>query len=346
MSLFEGVKYFISFGISYYAHNNQPLETFHLPTSPLDPNLKVEQVLKSRLGQLNTDKKNEVFEKVWELAKMQDPCIHGWNWGENHAFDDLNRLAEALRRTGVIDLNHTYPMRCLPFEFGEGGLGSQYFSLSEKLGNDPASGFIGYVNGMGGITLEMVGAEAAAFSDRLASGYNLHCVYLPTHQTQRQRQDRLGFYQDVARMAAVNGGSYTKTSYLIAQQWYDFLDAHPEKKFLQCTYSEGAVHVNAALRITYRIRPELMSRIRILNFCPAYFILPRTYPEELQVMNFVKQEDDSIIPWGVHCDHIGFAENIVIVPHTRDWSHYHINDDFAGVAKPYIDAFIQTGDLY
>ena len=213
------------------------------------------------------------------------------------------------------------------------------------MGKDPDGGHIGYVNGMGAISLGHAGEDAAHFSDRFADGCNLHCVYNPTHQKMSQG-DISGFAADVLRMQAVNGGSYMKTSYLLVQQWIDFLDANPGKNFLQVGVSEGAVHVNAALRILCKSRPELISRMRVIGFCPAYFILPADFPKGLQVLNFVKIEDDVINPWGTNTDMIGCSTSIVIVHHTQDLPHHHNNEDFAVEAIPYIDQFRATGDLF
>lgn len=341
---FEFVKDGLARLISSTAEHYYSTFNAYLATSPVDVEIKTEKILRDSLEKLDVFQKQQVYGKVWEVAKMQNPCIEGANWGEVHAFDDLNRLAKALNRLGFLGSDNLHPVNCLPFGFGEGGLGSQYYSLSEKAGKDPQSGFIGYVNGMGAISLGHAGEDAVNFSNRFAKGCNLHCIYNSTHQKTSQG-DIYGFLADVLRMLAVNGGSYTKTSYLIAQQWIDFLDANPKKKFLQVGVSEGTAHVNAALRMIFLARPELISRIRVLNFCPAYFILPSDYPG-LQVVSFVKIEDDVINPWGTNTDMIGYSGSIKIVPHTLDHPHHHNNDDFAGLAVPYIDNFMETGDLY
>lgn len=338
---FEIVKYGFAKLVSANAEFWHPPSEAYLATDSLPA--KTERVLRERLDQLNPGQKNQVYGKVWELAKMLDPRIDGNTWGEIHAFDNLDRLTKALHRTGFLGNGHLHPLKCLPFEFGEGGIGSQYYSLGEKIGRDPAGGYIGYVNGMGCVSLGAAGGDASQFSERFAQGYNLHCVYHSTHQTAPQWDVR-GFIEDVLRMQAVNGGSYTKTSCLIVQQWIDFLNANPEKKFLQIGISEGTAHVNAALRILSEARPELIPRVRVINFCPAYFILPSDYPG-LQVINFVKIEDEVINPWGTHTDMISHTDAIKIVPHTHDHPHHHNNMDFATEAIPYIHRFIANGDL-
>jgi len=87
-----------------------------------------------------------LYAKIWELAKMEDSRVAGWKWGEQHAFDDLPRLNAAMHRLGLFVAPGLYRVECIPFRFGEGGLGAQYFSLGERLGRDPLSGRIGFVN--------------------------------------------------------------------------------------------------------------------------------------------------------------------------------------------------------
>lgn len=82
---------------------------------------------------------------------MQDSRIGGHEWGRHNALNDLERLTKALHGLGFLQqglsVRHTVP--CLSAAFGEGGIGSQYFSLVEKLGREPATGQFGLVNGSG-----------------------------------------------------------------------------------------------------------------------------------------------------------------------------------------------------
>ncbi len=341
----ESIKTAFGRVVSSFVECVYPTSTIYLETGPVDLELRTEAALTQRFNQLGQEQKNQVYGKVWELAKMLDPRIHGANWGEEHALEDSERLAKALHKLGLLTINNLHPLKCLPFGVGEGGLGSQYFSLSEKLGEDPASGQISYINGMGIPTLEHAGRDVADFSDRFASGNNIHSVYHSTHQN-APSGDLIGFFADIIRMKAVDGGSYTKTSYLAAQQCVDFLDANPEAKYLQIGVSEGGAHVNAALRLIRESRPDLLSRIRVLNFCPAYFILPDGYPEGFQVVNLVKVEDSVVNPWATNTHAIGHSDNIKIVPHNNDNPHNHLCDDFAAVGKPFVDEFIRSGNLY
>lgn len=331
--------------VSWFVECVYPTSTIYLETGPVDLQFRTATALTKLFNQLGVEQKNQVYGKIWELAKMLDPRIHGASWGEEHALEDSERLAKALHKLGLLNINNLHPLKCLPFGVGEGGLGSQYFSLSEKLGRDPASGQISYVNGMGIPTLEHAGRDVSIFSDRFASSNNIHCVYHPTHQ-RVPSGDFGGFLADILRMKAVDGGSYTKTSYLIAQQCIDFLDANPGAKFLQIGVSEGGVHVNAALRLIRESRPDLLSRVRVLNFCPAYFILPGGYPEGFQVLNLVKVEDSVVNPWATNTNAIGHSDNIKIVPHTSGDPHNHLSDDFIAMGKPLLDEFIRSGNLY
>jgi hypothetical protein len=137
-------------------------------------------------------------------------------------------------------------------------MGAQYFSLGEKLGRDPSTGIIGYVNGMGITNWGHAGSDVVTFSDMFCEGNNIHCVYHPTHQKSFSG-DVTGFWADVLRMQAVNGGCFMKTSYLVAQQWLDFFfEKTNGEKFLQIGVSEGAVHVNGALKLIQACRPDLL----------------------------------------------------------------------------------------
>ena len=148
-------------------------------------------------------------------------------------------------------------------------------------------------------------------------------------------------------MKAVDGGSYTKTSYLIAQQWIDFLTSNPDKYYLHIASSEGSAHTNAALRLISKSVPLLFSRIRVINFCPAYFIAPETYSSHLQVMNFVKKEDGVINPWGTGTDQIyKNLPHVVVVHHLEGDPHNHTSHDYMVAAGPYVDKFLECGDLY
>ena len=274
---------------------------------------------------------------------MENPSIEGDRWGELHAFDDTSRLATAMHRTGLFNAlkEQLAPVRCLPFGFGEGGIGSQYYTLADRLQRNPIPGRVSYVNGMGIPTLELALSEARKVSDRFVDGNNIHGVYNATHQT-APKGDRCGFFRDILRFKAVDGGSYTKTPLLIAQQWIDYLNAHPGRNFLQIAQCEGAAHVNAALRLVQRSCPELLRRIRVLTLCPAHFILPETYPG-VQIINLVKREDTTVIPWGVGSYQVGISKHIIIVPHTEKNPHNHQSEDFVKVGKAYVREFLRSG---
>jgi hypothetical protein len=342
---FEALKKTVGSLASTFAEHIQKPSTIFLAKGSAESNLKVEGAVKGYFANLSIAQKQEVYGKVWELAKMLDPRIEGEKWGEDHVYDNTERLASALHRLGFFGDYNLVSLRCLPFGFGEGGIGSQYFSLGEKLGRDPATGQVGYVNGMGIPSLEHAGKDASTLSDRFVDGNNLHCVYHATHQ-KTPNGDFLGLGADLLRMKAVEGGSYTKTSYLIAQQWIDFFNAHPALSYLQLVHSEGTVHVNAALRLIKEARPDLLSRLRILAFCPAYFILPEDFSKDLQVISLMKKEDTVINPWGRGTDKIDLSDHIKIVKHTSDHPHNHLSDDYRQIGKPYIDEFMRSGNIY
>ncbi|KAJ1559323.1 hypothetical protein HK405_011080 [Cladochytrium tenue] len=298
------------------------------PHRPL-PDLDLEVLrtfLLEAVASLSNSERAALYHKVWELAKMQDPRIHGPRWGELHALDDLPRLYTALCRLGHTTADagsaggggdRLHRVEVLPFQFGEGGIGAQYYSLGERLGRDPEVGRIGwaiyslfwgptlsaplgplwcmrglitpsssssscihsFINGMGVPTLEHAGRDAVVLSDRFFGGTNLHAVYNPTHQAHADGS-LTGFARDALRMKAVEGGATSKQAYLLAQLWLDYLHAHPRAKFLQVAHSEGAVHLHGALRLLARAGPaatRVLGRVQVLALCPAHFINPATY---------------------------------------------------------------------
>jgi hypothetical protein len=346
ISVFEGAKNLLSYVISYCANTIYSDKIVFLPNNPLHQTTE-ERIVRRQFEELSHPQKNEVYNKIWELAKMQDPQISGDRWGEEHAFDSLPRLSIALDRLGFFRSNNNppIPVRCLSPAFGEGGIGSQYFSLSERADREPTSGQVGYVNGMGVPTLAHAGRDATRFSDRFTERNNIHCVYHATHQA-TPSGDLIGFGRDLLRMQAVEGGSYTKTSYLIAQQWLDFLDSNPTRNYLQIAHSEGTVHLNAALRLIHSSRPDLLKRVRVVTFCPAHFILPENYGQGLQVINLFKIEDTTINPWAKGISQVGTSPHIITVAHHGDHPHNHLSDDYVGAGKCYIDEFMRSGNIY
>lgn len=110
------------------------------PHAPKEPECTYHEMVAA----LSSSERAALYNKIWELAKMRDPRVHGPHWGEVHVFDDLPRLHAALLRLGFcIATEGLYQVRCMPFHFGEGGIGAQYFSLSERQGQDPGPGRIG-----------------------------------------------------------------------------------------------------------------------------------------------------------------------------------------------------------
>jgi hypothetical protein len=106
--------------------------------------LAAEQKYRGIIATMSDNERSTLYNKIWELAKMHDPRIHGPEWGELHAFDNLALLNSAMHRLGLFEASSLHPVQCLPFHFGEGGLGAQYFSLSERAGRDPEPGWIGF----------------------------------------------------------------------------------------------------------------------------------------------------------------------------------------------------------
>ena len=299
---------------------------------------KKEDIAQKRFSLLQEKQKHLVYGKIWELGKLKDTRICGDKWGEKNVLEDNDRLLKALYRLGFLENKGLCRMTCLALPLGTGNFESQYFSLGEKLGQDPKTGEIGLVNGIRYESLEKAGKDASAFSESFASGKNIHCVYMPTY----------GLLKDVGILKAVDGGSFVKTTYLIVQQWIEFLDSHTDKKYLQVGYSGGGTQVNAALRFTQENRPDLLERICVLNFCSAHLILPETYPG-VQVINFFKKNDLVVMPVAVNGECVGdprYAKNLKEVIHTKDDPHNYLSEDFVKEGKPYVNNFIESGYLY
>jgi hypothetical protein len=140
---FDRVKMLASRTIKSVAENIYGTVTVYLElhTHPLAS----EQTYRDMVTALPDSELQTLYNKVWELAKMRDPRISGAQWGQHHAFDDLHRLNAAMHRLGFFEAAGLYRVQCMPFHFGEGGLGAQYFSLGEKIGRDPLPGRIGFV---------------------------------------------------------------------------------------------------------------------------------------------------------------------------------------------------------
>ncbi len=304
-----------------------------------DSDIPLDQVKEIYL-RLSEPEQARVHGKVWELAKMVDPRISGWEWGKNHCMHDEIRLRKALHRLGHLHPNGLFPLRCLKYSFGEGGLGSQYFSFGERKGIDPLHGWVALVNGMGIQSLEHAGSDAVTY----AGEYDIHCVYNSTHQV--GGTDLVGFAKDVTRMKAVDGGSYSRTTYLVAQQICDLLAFDPNKRVLQIGISEGAAHVNAALRLLQSACTHLLPRISVILFAPAFFIKPNAFPQ-VELVTFAKLEDSTVCPWGTNATKITKLNNVVIVPHTSNSNpHDHRTPEYREASWPYLERFYRTGRIF
>ncbi len=328
-----------------YAAQKMAYGTFYLSTIPCNPDHYTTHDLRVVFDRLDLNQKTEAYLLRTELAKMEDSRISGDAWGEEHFWDEPRKVVGVLHRLGFLGARGrteiSYNLRLFG---GHERSSSYYYSLSEKWGQEAAGGRISYVNGMG-TSQASAGIDAARISDLFAGQNNLFCVYLPTRQD-APVGDLSGFVLDSLRYLAVEGGSYTRTSCLIAQQWIEYLTREPEKCFLQTCHSEGAAHVNAALRILRENRSDLVSRLRIISFCGASIIT--TLPGELlQVINFFKLEDsiptdiargrEAIDPPTLH---------IRVVSHTTAAPHDHISHDYIVAAKPHFDLFMHSGSLF
>lgn len=223
------------------------------------------------------------------------------DWGVRHLWEDVRQAARALHRSGGLGQAGLAQVDCRQFVRGRQW---RYFSLLDRANRNPPTGWVGFVNGWG-MSLEEAIADAEKFSGMFVDGNNLHCVYNPTLQTQKNQPDGSRgdasccsfIMQDSGRYMAIDGGSYSGVALLLAQQWIDFLDDHPGQSFLQCCHSTGATEVNAAVRLLLRHRPELLDRLRVISLCSAHIITPpRSGNTGMQVRNILKVEDGRLFP--------------------------------------------------
>ncbi len=323
-----------------------PTQPFYLAVDPAKYDAITREALERVFEGASSEQKIKAFHIRWDLGKMENPTIEGADWGRDHFWDSIPLAARAAHRAGILGEEGVIVIRYGARVIDKSKApGASFYSLGEKLGRDPALGQIGYINGMGS-SIAHAGRDAASLSDSMASGMNLHCVHLPSQQS-GPTGDPLGFVLDTMRHLMTDGGSYTRAPCLVAQQWIDYLDLHPERFFLQLCASEGGSHVNAALRLLRTHRPDLLSRLRIIALAPACFMEPQTEDIGLQIVNLVKKEDGTILPVATHADLVGRSPFVRVIPHTVAGDpHNFTTVDYAAVAKPMVDLFIATGNIY
>lgn len=265
---------------------------------------------------------------------------------------DTFLLTRALRRAGFLSGEGLHRVRILGRSIGEGGIGSSSFFFRGALDAHPETGHIGFINGMCNLSHDVTRENVVRLSERYARGHNVHVTYLATHQV-TDPGDVPGIIADVFRMLASNAGHYTRTSVLLAQKWIDYFHEHPMKKFLQIGHSEGAAHIHAALRLIREIVPELLDKLCIVAFCPAYFMSADDYahPEDEerkpQIISFVKKEDGAIIPWGRNSERIGIDPTVHIIEHAdKHDPHDFWTPDYVRAGTPFFEKFFETGYIY
>ncbi|EGC30712.1 hypothetical protein DICPUDRAFT_83380 [Dictyostelium purpureum] len=329
-------------------------ESFNLCVRPgIADHLSYEE-LKEIYDKLTLEDKHVVETIYWELMKKEDSRIDGWEYGKINFFNNLRITARSLHRGGFIELEDKDSLIKIDYTTKlcrtNNSSKTQYFSLGEKYGNNLSIGYCGYVNGMGN-TIGWAGRDASIISDTVLDGIDLHCVYLPSYQHSPDgfspSNDFIGFSMDVARHLSINGGDYSKTACLIAQQWIDYLTDNPDKYFLTIAASDGGTFTCAAVKLMCQYCPHLLSRVSIILLAPGCFLFPNEYIKYDQVMNFVKLEDNLITRLATGSQFIGKHQNIIIVPHnsTSDHPHNFLSYDFAQIVKPYVEQFKKTGKL-
>ncbi|KAI9324633.1 hypothetical protein DFJ73DRAFT_966209 [Zopfochytrium polystomum] len=338
--------------------------------------------LHAAVAALPTAQQFRLHGKVWELGMLRGApgAAHEWEWGRANLFADPARLAAALRRllghaagpfattTTTTATPGLRAVRLLPHVIGEGGAVAQYFSAADPDGGSGGAARVGYINGMGVCDIGHAHRDAAEVSRRLGlgsggrwSGIGVRGVYNPSHQG---AADVGGFLRDAARMKAIDGGQYARQQYLLVQMWAECLLDGPGSAttttttFLQIAHSEGASHVNAAMRLLATECGDdgarLLARLRVLMFAPSYFVDRAAYPAA-QVVHFVKRNDAVINPWATGISRLpaggGGDDRIVVVPHRVHDGDDHNNPhdmmswDYIEAARPYVERFMSTGDI-
>ncbi|MES2121948.1 MAG: hypothetical protein V4492_04115 [Chlamydiota bacterium] len=334
-----------------YLTQHLPQKTFYLAVSSDYPQIQPLKSLKKIFDRLLPEQKTEAYHLHFELAQRENSRTSAVQGSPEHFWDEPQKAARVMHRLGLLGSEGCVEIRynleiTLRLDLSPGPIKptSFYYSLSDKLGRDPHGGWISYVNGMSTLP-KNAGTDANKISDLLAEGSNLHCVYLPT-QRELLGKDMHAVALDFFRLLAVNGGGYTRTSCLIVQQWIDYLSENPDKNFLQTCHSEGAVHINAALRILRNTKPDYLGRLNILTFCPARIILPLS-GEPLKAVNFVKLEDPVPSEFAegkeILRSETPYAQ---IILHTDKHNpHDPTSPDYIAAAKPYFDRFMSTGSI-
>lgn len=237
----------------------------------------------------------ELAEQAYEsrlLTAQQEGHEVDGNWGRDHFFENPERAALAMRRSGILGLFQglhwvweyipRHPMQK-----------PHYYKFQERL-NPMQDRCISYVNGMQtplrGLFMTAE-ADARLLSERFAHNLSFKCVYNPTAGPDGDME----VYNELNQPWPV----YTRTAFLIAQQWIDYLDGNPNGRFLQIAFSAGATQTRAALRLLRECNLlHFINRISIITLCPATFITPtiddRGLPEgiRVEVLNIFKMEDE------------------------------------------------------
>ncbi len=335
-----------------YLTDYLPQKTFYLATSSEPLETHSSERLKEIFDRLLPEQKTEAYHLHFELAQRENSRTASVLGSPEHFWDEPQKAARVMHRMGLLGSEGCVEIRynleiTLDLDLSPGPVKptSFYYCLSDKMGREPHGGWISYINGMGTLA-KIAGTDANKISDRLAQGSNLHCIYLPT-QKELLGKDMHATALDFFRLLAVNGGSYTRTSCMIVQQWIDYLNANPGKQFLQTCHSEGAVHVSAALRILRNAKPECIERINILTFCPARIIVPLP-GEPLKVMNLVKREDPVPTEYAEGKEILNSKTPYAqIIPHKDMYNpHDPTSPDYIAAAQPYFDLFMRTGSMF
>lgn len=287
----------------------------------------IKLVLERLLASLDLQVRNSIYEYIYHLGL---PKVSSPSWGEDHAFDDLERLVAAMDIVGALG---RVPIVCEVWMDWEKNLHTRahIWRMDRK-----ASGgrFVAFVNGLG-LSLDGARHDAYQVSDRLLGGEDLYLVYNAAPES----------ISAMAATPALHDGVCFPATRRLLELWMHFFWTRRgnAETLLQVCHSQGVAHTRAAL---VHLPAEFRPRMRVLALAPAAFFLPSD--DGVQVVHVYKTEDPVLL--AAH----GFSampkghRSLVCVPHAADEGNPHNphTRNYVDAARLYVDRWRRTGDLF
>lgn len=288
----------------------------------------ISDILHNLIAAMDAQTRNSIYEYVYHLAL---PRISGPSWGEDHAFDDLERLVAAMDIVGALGRQ---PIVCEVWMDWERNLACRAHIWRMDRRPMRPHRFAAFINGLG-LSLDGARHDAYQVSDRLLEGEDLYLVY-------NAAPDSL---PAMASTPALHSGVCFPATRRLLELWMHFFWTRRgnSETLLQVCHSQGAAHTRAALT---QLPVEFRPRVRILAMAPAAFFLPSA--DGVQVVHIYKTEDPVLL--AAH----GFSampkghRSLVHVPHAPDEGNPHNphTRNYVDAARPYVERWLRTGDLF